>query len=124
MSMSFGFATTSDGARISYVTESGVGTPFLLANPLFYPPIAVWLEQPSELADLRALADGGPWYAFDWRGVGRSSPIHDPLTLQQLASDVGAIADLIGAPVDLYAFMNACPPPLRSSLSIPGMFAV
>ena len=56
-----------------------------------------------------SLLSGRPWFFFDYRGRGRSSPPEGPLTLDGFLADLEAVARTVGRPFDLYSFMGGCP---------------
>ena len=101
MADQMGFTTTADGARIAYFCQPGNGTPFLGVNDPGEPSQRIYGEVPASRAYSEAFGRGQPYWHFDWRGAGMSSPIEGSYTFEQMVADVGAVAGVIGRPFHL-----------------------
>ncbi len=88
-------------ARIAYFCQPGKGTPFLGVNDPGEPSQRIYGEVPASRAYSEAFGRGQPYWHFDWRGAGMSSPIEGSYTFEQMVADVGAVAGVIGRPFHL-----------------------
>lgn len=127
------YSQSDDGVRISYVWFPGAGDPIVYAPGLGGPPLAVRLQVQSCLNYLEALRLDQPLLTFDYRGTGFSGPLYDPISIGQLANDVGAVVRSAGQPVHLIgvfgggtavaAFAARSPEQVKSlSLVLPRMY--
>lgn len=101
------FTDAADGTRISFRHFEGTGTPFLRVQN----PGAVTLSLLPQVTS-REGADrfrrGRCLIRFDWRGSGASDPIRGQLSIDQLQSDLDAVIDVVGQPVDAVVVGRSC----------------
>ena len=96
------YATASDGAKLAYSVH-GTGTPVL--RLLRFPThLELDWNEPLERAYIDAYSQNCMLIRFDQRGSGLSEPALPSVDLDQLADDIGSVADALG--LDKFALMG------------------
>lgn len=96
------YATANDGAKLAYSVH-GTGTPLLRVSA---GPSHLELDwnEPTERAFIDALAQHCMLVRFDQRGIGLSDPDMSIWDIDQLADDIGSVADALK--LDRFALMG------------------
>lgn len=96
------YATATDGAKIAYSVH-GTGTP--LIRLLRFPThLELDWKEPMERSYIDAYSQNCMLVRFDQRGSGLSEPAFPEIDLDQLADDIGLVADALG--LDRFALMG------------------
>lgn len=96
------YATASDGAKLAYSVH-GTGTPVL--RLLRFPThLELDWNEPMERAYIDAYSQNCRLIRFDQRGSGLSEPALPRIDLDQLADDIGSVADALG--LDQFVLMG------------------
>ncbi len=96
------YATATDGAKLAYSVH-GTGTP-LLRLLRFPTHLELDWNESMERAYIDAYSENCMLVRFDQRGSGLSEPELTTIDLDQLADDIGAVADALG--LDRFALMG------------------
>lgn len=97
----------ADGSRVSYMRFPGSGPPFLSVRTPGAPTLSL-LPRILKRERYDRFRRGRGLIVFDWRGSGRSDPIDETLTLEDLGADLNAVIDVVGSPVDAVLYGRAC----------------
>jgi DNA-binding winged helix-turn-helix (wHTH) protein len=96
------YATATDRAKIAYAVH-GTGTP--LIRLLRFPThLELDWNEPLERSYIDAYSQNCMLVRFDQRGSGLSEPAFPKIDLEQLANDIGSVADALG--LDRFALMG------------------
>ena len=101
------FTEADDGSRVSFMLFEGTGPPFLRVQNPGAASLSL-VPQITSRDGVEGFRRGRSLIRFDWRGSGSSDPIKRPLTIDQLQSDIDAVIDVVGEPVDAVVGGRSC----------------
>src|SRR2546428_3095430 len=96
------YVTSADGTRIA-MSSLGQGRPLIILPTLWLSTIETYWQVPESRANVERLAERRMVVTYDNRGYGLSEREVTDFSLEARVSDLTAVVDSVGSPVDLLA---------------------